>query len=450
MPKYKQQLLAYFLVVFSISTSALTLQSTLNPALSGAPCAGQLTINSAGTARFFQAFFYSNTACTTLLGVGSIIDNTTGFVFTSGQTVRLNGQSIYQLANNLGIDTATIACMQVYINGSAQSSDGVSCTAFTDETCTGGTCTSSQTKTVSWGNNPSECGSNPRIYVANNTSATFSVCNLDFTSCTNTVSQTNPRGMAVNNGHAYSTSNTSSPAVYTASLNSDGSLNTVSSVATGYNNLAGITLNNNYVYFADSIPDSSGQGLNQCQVIAATGALTNCGDSGATAYGRPAYITFNNGYAYIANSNQGSPLNTITQCRVNVATGNLSTCGDSGGTNFTGPRGIAIYNGFAYVANWNQGNGTRITVCSVDSSTGQLSNCALNSSTCGIGGTSVCFNAPYGIGVYNNQLYVANSGVPSSVAVCSLPLNTNGSANTCTNYNPNDTTFSNPYQLSIY
>lgn len=464
-PDYKQQILACVLWGCAFSMSALPLQSTLNTIQSAGPCAGQFTITGAGTVRFFQAFFYDNT-CTTLLGVGSIIDNTTGFSFADQQTVRISSQSIYKLATNLGISPAAIGCMKVYINGSAQSSNGVSCSAFTDETCSSasGTCVSSQTNAVAWSNNPTECASNPNIYVANNTSNTFSVCDLAFTSCTNsaafsanpTTLTNTPRGIAVNNGRAYSTNGTTFPVtVYGAVLNENGALGSFSTALTGYNNLSGITLNNNYVYFTDANGTTSGTGVNKCSVNAATGVLDPCGDSGATGYGVPAFIAFNNGYAYIANGTTGDTQfrSTITKCSVSATTGNLSSCSDSSPGEvapFAGPRGIGFYNGEAYIANWSQGNGTNITVCDVDAQSGELSNCARNSQTCG-SGSSFCFSGPYGIALYNNQLYVSNSGAgANSVAVCSLPLNTDGSANTCTNYNPGSNTFSNPFQINIY
>ncbi len=398
MPDFKQQLLAVILLGQALSTSALSLQTTLNPNIGSTLSAAQLTLTGVGTARFFQAFFYDS-QCTTLLGVGSLIDNTTGFSFTDQQTIRINSHSIYKLATNLGISPAAIGCLKIYINGSAQSSQGVACTTFTDETCSSGsgTCVSSQTNAVSWVNNPSNCGTNPNIYLANNGSNKFSVCNLSFTSCTNSDSQNTPRGLAVNNGHAYSTNGTRSPVgVYVAVLNQNGALGTFSSAVSGYTNLSGIALNSHYVYFNDS-NGTSGTGVNQCNVNAVTGSLSNCGDSGATGYGAPAFLAFNNGYAYIANGTTGAAPNTLTKCSINATTGKLGNCTDAGpGAIFSGPRGVAIYNGLAYIANWQQGNGTEITICSVSSSTGALSNCARNSPTCG-SGAEACFSAPYGI-----------------------------------------------------
>ncbi len=456
MHAYQKQLLTGILLGHTLSIHALSLQSALTPPPTATSYAGKLTITGAGTARFIQTFFYSDTSCTTLLGVGSIIDNTLGFSFSNGQTIKLNGQSIYKLANNLASNLSfnidNIACMKVYINGSGQSSYGVSCTAFNDEKCIGGTCVSTQTQNVTWEDNPTECNPNPKIYVANNASSQLSVCSLDLSTCTNTASEPSPRGIAVNNGHAYSTNTVLSTnvSVSTATVNPDGSLGTVNVVSSGYTNLSGITLNNNYVYFTDAT-GTSGQGLNKCSITAAGGALSSCGTAGATNYGFPVFISFNNAYAYIANSSNGSPSNTITKCSVNPSTGSLSSCVDSGGTGFTGPRGIAFNNGLAYIANWNKGNGTTISVCTVDSSSGALSGCAINNATCG-SGSSACFTAPYGIALYNNQLYVSNSGLgaSASVAVCSLPLYTgNTSVNTCTNYNPSSA-LSRPYEINIY
>ena len=58
---------------------------------------GQLTITGTGNIHYLQAFFYSNTACSTLLGQASVIDNGAGFQFSNGQTVSLNPSSTYKL-----------------------------------------------------------------------------------------------------------------------------------------------------------------------------------------------------------------------------------------------------------------------------------------------------------------------------------------------------------------
>jgi hypothetical protein len=139
---------------------------------------GALTITGSGTIHFLQAFFYSDSSCTTLLGGASAINNVTGMTFSTGQTVNINSSSVYQLANNQGITTGNIACMQVFLNGSNLSPSGISCQSFTDETCTGTTCTSNQTKSVNWISNPTPCRTQ-YAYIPNRAPNTVSQCTVD-------------------------------------------------------------------------------------------------------------------------------------------------------------------------------------------------------------------------------------------------------------------------------
>ena len=176
---------------------------------------GSLTITGSGTIRFIQAIFYSDTGCTNFLGAASAIDNVSGASFTSAQTIRLNSSSIYQLANNQSIATENIACMKLFLTGSNQSSQGISCQSFTDISCSGTQCTSAQTKNVTWSSNPTPCGTR-YLYVPNTANNTVSKCAINNSSgllsgCATTGSGfSSPRGIALNNYYAYVV-NTGSP-----------------------------------------------------------------------------------------------------------------------------------------------------------------------------------------------------------------------------------------------
>lgn len=207
----------------------------------------------------------------------------------------LNTSSAYSLANNAGITTGDIACMKLYINGSNQSPDGVSCQSFNDEACSGTECTSSQTKSVSWASSPTVCA--PQYaYVANTGNTSVSQC---------AVSQ------------------------------STGALSACSTITTGITNPNGIALNNGFAYVANSTTNT----VSLCTVNSSTGVLSSCASSGGAFAGAAAAgIAINNGFAYVTN-NIG---NAVRICTVNATTGALSGCASTGsGFNIAGQ--IYIY-----------------------------------------------------------------------------------------------------------
>lgn len=323
---------------------------------------GALTITGSGTIHFLQAFFYSDTGCTTLLGSASTIDNVSGKVFSSGQTVYINPSSVYQLAHNQGITTGNIACMKLYINGSNQSPNGVSCQSFNDETCSGTTCTSNQTKYVDWVSSPTVCATQ-YAYVANGGTTSVSQCQVN---------------------------------------SSTGALSSCSTITAGITNPYGIALNNNYAYVANSAQNS----VSLCTVTASTGALTCSGTTGS-GFSSPRMVALNQGFAYVANNTGG----TVTKCTVNASTGALSSCAVTSG-GFNNPRGISFNNGFAYVTN---NGGSTVSQCTVSASTGEFSGCA---------STGSGFTKPTGIAFNNGFAYVVNNSTPSTVSQCGVDSTT--------------------------
>jgi hypothetical protein len=157
-------MLGYLNSVFAIPSShpntqplQNSLQRDWNQSILLKSHAAELIITGTGTMRFLQTFYYSDTACSNLLGFGSIIDNAKGYAFTSGQSVSLSSGAAYTLAVNAGITPADIACIRFYVDGGNQEAQGVSCQDFTDITCSGTTCTSQQSKAVNWVDNPTAC-----------------------------------------------------------------------------------------------------------------------------------------------------------------------------------------------------------------------------------------------------------------------------------------------------
>lgn len=395
-----------FITTNSYATRDLQLRDLFveeNPYLSTVMSSGgQLTITGSGTIRFLQAFFYSNVACTTLLGAASIIDNVTGKTFTTGQTVSINSSSVYQLANNQGIATNNIACMKVFLNGSNQSSKGISCQSFSDMQCSGVTCTSSQTKSVSWASTPSFCATQ-YAYISNFGNSTVSQCTVDsstgaLTGCGTTGSGFSSNiGVSLSNYYSFVDNNTATTSVRCRVSSSTGALSTCTNTGSGLSSPQGNTLNNAYFYAVNSANST----VSKCTVSSSTGDLSSCNTTGS-GFNSPRAIVINNGFAYIANGS-----GTVSKCTVDSTSGALSSC-VSTGSGFGNPNGIVINNGFAYIANVS---GSTVSKCTVDGTTGLLSSCA----TTGSG-----FANPRGMNINNNFIYVTNSGTNNSVSTCTI------------------------------
>ena len=375
---------------------------------------GALTITGSGTIHFLQAFFYSDTGCTTLLGAASAIDNVSGMTFSSGQTVNINSSSVYQLANNQGITTGNIACMKIFLNGSNQSPDGISCQSFTDINCSGTDCVSNQTKSVSWASGPPACQSQ-YAYFTNFNNNTVSQCAVNsstgtLSSCSTTGSGFQvPYGISIINGYAF-IANAGASTVSKCSVNpSTGALSSCASTGSNFNAPSSATINGPYFY-TENFNNST---IEQCSVNASSGALSSCNSTGS-GFGAPqAGMSINNGYAYVPNSNGN---NTVSICSVSSSTGAFSNCSTTSG--FTNPNGVTTSNGYAYVANYD--NNT-ISLCTINSSTGALSGCT----TTGSG-----FSGPNGIGILNGYAYIENYS-NSTVSVCAVNSST-GALSGCT------------------
>jgi hypothetical protein len=181
----------------------------------------------------------------------------------------------------------------------------------------------------------------------------------------------------------------------------------------------------------------------KCSLNATTGATENCTTQQGT-YQNPAGITVNGNYAYI--TNYGA--NTIQQCTIG-SDGSLSSCADAGAAGLNGPTDIQFKNNFAYIVN-NLGSKTvlnsdgttntwvgSVSQCSVDASTGVLSNCHdLN---------VPITSAPVTIGFTDQYAFIVNNG-DSSLNVCSLDATT-GALSSCKK--PITTGLTSPYGVTV-
>ncbi|MFA6301548.1 MAG: hypothetical protein WC627_00245 [Legionella sp.] len=376
-----------------------------------------------GTIGFLKIYFYKNATCDTsftadLLGEASVIDNSMGFAFNSGQVVHFNINAIYTLAFNQGISPDLVHCMQVYVDGSNFEAKGVSCNDFTDVTCNNlsQTCTSGTSNLVSWVLNPSACSpppatigvpSAPSVYVSNYLSNTVTQCNIQ----------------------------SSDKALVCAAAQS---LNTVTAPL-------GIGANNGYTYIVNS-PTVSGNPatITLCKISAADGGL---GAPGACSIISTAPVILSESVSgavlntpFIYFTDFGN--NTVVKCTVSPSEGTLSGC-ESTGTYFTRPIDLVISNSFAYITNQGEPPVSSLTrastgfirICSVDFLSGALT-CLLNDVSTGLnfdngGGGVAISNAYTSLPNDNAYLYATNSTTPNN-SVYRCPITSPGILDACT------------------
>ena len=359
-------------------------------------------MNGGGKFRFLQTFFYSDAACSSLLGVGSITDNAMGYLFRDGESVRLNASTIYKLAHNQGIATDTIACMKVSMNGGNQSSKGVDCQSFTDMTCSGTTCTSQQTKVVNWVLNPTGCAVE-HAYVTSKNEKTVSKCTINnadgmLSDCVPTGGGFKKAAGAASNNSYLSIADERGNALIKCSVNAtSGLLENCTSTGSGFSKPFAIMYNDGYAYVASKKNDS----VIKCKVSPSDGLFSDCASTGS-GFNDPVGMQMSNSYAYVTNSKS----KTVSKCTLTVADGSLSECVNAGGS-FKKPVGIALNNGYAYVSDQKD---DIVIKCLVSASDGSLSDCAETGSG---------FNNPVGIAMNNGYAYIGNEK-DSTVVKCAV------------------------------
>lgn len=413
------------------------LLSTGDADLLTSPNAGQLNLSTyTGNIRFLKAYFYSNPDCSNgLLGAASVIDNSLGFPFTN-QTVNLNSYAAYQLATNLSIPTSSIQCLALYVDGSNETSNAVTCQSFVPENCTALPLqceyTGAALPPVTWAsvNQGSPCGVNGvnpatryayvpqgggggqvKIYSVNSSGGALTETS------SSPVSLFGATSIALNNGFAYITS---SAGLYTCSIDaSDGSLSCgAAAPVLGATTPAGITINTGYVYITDLGTGSSNTGkIFKCP-ISVSGAVGTCtrtaiNSPGFFTFDSPTSIVINNNFAYVVNSTN----NTLTKCSIDTLNQNeITACGPTPTSGaFPGSLGgIAIENGFAYLPAYNVPPSFTPSIykCDVDPSFGTISNC-------GPTATSGSYNTPQGIVIMNGVAYITNNS-GGSITQCNI------------------------------
>lgn len=196
-----------------------------------------------------------------------------------------------------------------------------------------------------------------------------------------------------------------SAGIYMCSINSDGTLNNCATTLTSISGLTGLTFQGGFVYLSDF-----NDNLVYICNVATDGSIdgSSCAATGS-GFSNPAEVVFAGSHAYVAAQN-GSP--PVSYCSVDATTGLLSNCAGTG-TSSQHILGLTTAGGFIF----DQAAGSAtVDVCSI-ANDGSLPTC---SSTGALGGSSDNIFASGG------YLY-AGSG--SSVLSC--PINSNGTLGTC-------------------
>lgn len=470
--------------------------------------AAKYTITSGGPGRihFMKINFYTdspfnpcNTPIPTVspVATASILDNGPGFSFATSDTISLNATSTYSLvANQIGAASAdTITCMQLYVDGSNATNNGINCTAFT-ETCGAGTCsTSTSTPSVTWGSGPTQCStpattptnaSAPFVYISNylpNEGGDYFVTQCAFgstpgdlneSSCTQLTSTQfdSPFDIGANNAYAIvanigaSCLNCGSVGICrinpaTGTFLDNSSADTCMTYGALPSTLGNISVtspsacyaNDQFVYFTDS-GYSGGSLVGNPYVYVCTfssastgGTLSNCARTASSyAFNGPIELTINYNisnnttYAYITDTSTTSGKNVVI-CTVN-SDGTFTSCnGYNLGLDLsTVGGGIAINNGYVYITNAGPSQSTSyVYACPINLSNGTINPCT------SYVGTTYLFNTPTDIAIHDGYAYVTNQS-DSSITYCAVSgITLSGCTNTALGG-----TLNNPGGLSIY
>lgn len=405
--------------------------------------AGQFTMTNSGTMHFLEFYFYSDSACTTLLtnGVASYVSHSTSQSFTNGGTYSFNSQSIYSAANTRNVNTADINCMAVYMDGGNESPNGINCMKFT-ETCDSinGCVSSSSTQSATWGASPSICqtryayitdfssssaqpvtkctaessgildnctttgepsfqnvtlGNTPNngyLYISNGSSGSNSVSasNVDpansgaLSSPSSTLgSLSAPKSIAIDGTNAYIIR--SGTTTYLSVINTNGSLGTPTTTGSGFQTPVGITISNAYAYITNNAGGSRSTGFISICSIGNGGALS-CSAFNDTTIDGPKGIAAYNGYVYIVNNTSTASVAVIA-CLIS-GSGSLSGCADTGAALdlFDSPQAIVINQGYAYITSLAN---NAVIKCTVNGAT--FISC---------GNAGITLTSPVGISIY--------------------------------------------------
>jgi len=180
--------------------------------------------------------------------------------------------------------------------------------------------------------------------------------------------------------------------------------------------------------YAGNFNDSAGTSVQACSVNRTTGTLSGCANvdgDGSAVFSGPSHVAFNSSGTKAYVSNLASSI--ISLCSVNLSTGKLTNCASTG-SGFSFPVELKFTTGYtrAYIGN---DASTTVSLCSVNSITGKLTGCA-NSD----GDGSAAFNGPafLAFNADETRVYVSNnnSGLGTTVTLCSVNLVT-GKLSSC-------------------
>lgn len=193
--------------------------------------------------------------------------------------------------------------------------------------------------------------------------------------------------------HAYIDSVTSGP--YVCPINVDGTLGGCTDMMLGAN-LWDMAFNGNFVYLSN-IQDNN---IMIC-TVAADATFTNC-TSGGNNLSAPAQLAIQGSHLYVASTSGGA-----TVCTIDASSGALSNCTATGPVSISSD--IAVVGNYAYV-------GDPIGICPIDAMTGLLGNC-----------TSTSQSGIFELASANGYLYTGL--IAGGVGVC--PIAADGSITTC-------------------
>lgn len=333
-------------------------------------------------------------------------------VFTTNSTT-LEPTPIAIKGTNTTETSATIA-----VNSGAEANLSISGSPLTlkaDGTTTG-TMTIINTSPTVTANNVSADFTNTNLsgYVTATTCDSIppnGTCTMTFTPGTTTVVQTSfpiygsntstlTGQIGITSYFAYITF-ASSDSIVRCNIELDGGALSGCTTILSVDNPYGIAFNsaNTYAYIASSFPPT----VTTCQV-SSTGDLTNCSNTALStsspstqgAWGIVYNPILNLIYVTVANSQ-------VQMCTLNTS-GSLNTCSQqSSVTNLNYPTGIDVNPAgtIAYIANYDDSSSASVTQCAINSTSGALSDCTLNS----IGS----YNKGIAIDANNAYAYISNS-----------------------------------------
>jgi DNA-binding beta-propeller fold protein YncE len=180
---------------------------------------------------------------------------------------------------------------------------------------------------------------------------------------------------------------------------------------------------NLFAYIGDAPTNSN---LLLCNVNATTGSLSGCTATGGNGFIKPHQVALSlsgqQAYVLDEGDNVHPATSQVFLCSVNTMTGALSNCANSGGTGFVDPTYVILNATGTLTYVTNTGNNT-VSLCSVNFG-GSVSGCIDS-------GVGAVFTFPRGIALNpsNTKAYIANQTV-NTVSVCSVN-NLTGAFSSC-------------------